>query len=558
MGEKHEKKEKRDKKDKKERREKKDKKDDGKRKRVRDELYDTDDSEAEERAKRKAAKKIEKVAKALGYSNDVNPFGDSDLLKPFVWGKKQTQEKEQLKSGAPVRISSAAARDTAMSEIEGVRARRAQREEEAKEAARLRLEEHRLKEIAALGDWQGQEHAFHLKQVAQRSTIRIIEGREECIDQLVKNILLVQAAKVPQSDYHRHMEANQLLDSQNSRLQRTDPTNLLSRASLEELDTILSAIAQFVNLQEKGVPVSADTEDGASYLEYWANLLLVANATKLHLQRKASKGAASDATKSVHASVEEDVTHLLAGKDVDALRKLQESIDTGIADGTRTNKEYWVAMSGEVGLHIARTRLKSLHESLITTFETLRPQSAKSIDHQSNQNTTDSCSGSSSSSGENVANSGDYGQQRGDSLENMQDDDEIRLAMKKYTWQDKYRPRKPRYLNKVKTGWDWNKYNQTHYDHDNPPPRTIQGYQFTVFYPDMLDKSATPSYHLERADSKEFAVLRFHAPGGPYEDVAFKIVNKEWDVNRRAGFRVTFDRGVLNLQFNFKRAFYRR
>jgi hypothetical protein len=34
-----------------------------------------------------------------------------------------------------------------------------------------------------------------------------------------------------------------------------------------------------------------------------------------------------------------------------------------------------------------------------------------------------------------------------------------------YTWEDKYRPRKPRYLNRVHTGYEWNKYNQTHYEY---------------------------------------------------------------------------------------------
>lgn len=33
-----------------------------------------------------------------------------------------------------------------------------------------------------------------------------------------------------------------------------------------------------------------------------------------------------------------------------------------------------------------------------------------------------------------------------------------------YTWEDKYRPRKPRYFNRVHTGYEWNKYNQTHYE----------------------------------------------------------------------------------------------
>ena len=40
------------------------------------------------------AEGVLQVAKAFGYSNDINPFGDSNLLKPFVWGKKQEKEKQ--------------------------------------------------------------------------------------------------------------------------------------------------------------------------------------------------------------------------------------------------------------------------------------------------------------------------------------------------------------------------------------------------------------------------------------------------------------------------------
>ena len=29
-------------------------------------------------------------------------------------------------------------------------------------------------------------------------------------------------------------------------------------------------------------------------------------------------------------------------------------------------------------------------------------------------------------------------------------------------------------------GFEWNKYNQTHYDIDNPPPKIVQGYKFNV------------------------------------------------------------------------------
>lgn len=49
-----------------------------------------------------------------------------------------------------------------------------------------------------------------------------------------------------------------------------------------------------------------------------------------------------------------------------------------------------------------------------------------------------------------------------------------------YSWSDKYRPRKPRYYNRVHTGYDWNQYNKKHYDMDNPPPKTVQGYKLNV------------------------------------------------------------------------------
>eukprot|EP00927_Polykrikos_kofoidii_P042129 TRINITY_DN35992_c0_g1_i1.p1 TRINITY_DN35992_c0_g1~~TRINITY_DN35992_c0_g1_i1.p1 ORF type:complete len:677 (-),score=121.41 TRINITY_DN35992_c0_g1_i1:286-2316(-) len=134
---------------------------------------------------------------------------------------------------------------------------------------------------------------------------------------------------------------------------------------------------------------------------------------------------------------------------------------------------------------------------------------------------------------------------------------EIELPKRQYEWEDKYRPRKPRFFNRVKTGYEWNKYNQTHYDHDNPPPKQVQGYKFNIFFPDLIDKTKAPTYYIERSDSAETCTLRFHA-GPPYEDVAFKIVNREWQLSHKFGFRVVFDRGVLQLYFNFKRWRYRR
>jgi len=133
---------------------------------------------------------------------------------------------------------------------------------------------------------------------------------------------------------------------------------------------------------------------------------------------------------------------------------------------------------------------------------------------------------------------------------------EVALKKQEYAWNDLHRPRKPKYYNRIKTGFEWNKYNQTHYDQDNPPPKIIQGYKFNIFYPDLIDPTKSPSYHVEKSD-EDTTIIRFHA-GPPYEDIAFRIVNKEWESSHRKGYRCVFDRGVLQLWFNFKRYRYRR
>lgn len=106
---------------------------------------------------------------------------------------------------------------------------------------------------------------------------------------------------------------------------------------------------------------------------------------------------------------------------------------------------------------------------------------------------------------------------------------EEELSKQSYVWEDKYRPRKPRYFNKVMTGFEWNKYNQTHYDYDNPPPKVVTGYRMVLFYPDLIDKTKAPTFNvLKSKDNPDVATLVFKA-GPPYEDIAFQIVNREWE-----------------------------
>jgi hypothetical protein len=148
---------------------------------------------------------------------------------------------------------------------------------------------------------------------------------------------------------------------------------------------------------------------------------------------------------------------------------------------------------------------------------------------------------------------------------------EEEVSTTKPAWADKYRPRKPRYFNRVQMGYEWNKYNQTHYDHDNPPPKVVQGYKFNIFYPDLIDKSTAPTYRIEReggrkrgqsftpAGEEDTCIIRFIA-GPPYEDVAFRIVDKDWDysMKRERGFKGNFEKGILQLHFQLKKIYYRK
>ena len=134
---------------------------------------------------------------------------------------------------------------------------------------------------------------------------------------------------------------------------------------------------------------------------------------------------------------------------------------------------------------------------------------------------------------------------------------EVQVPRVAKTWQNRYRPQKPKFFSKIKVGFDWNKYNKTHYDKDNPPPKIVTGYEFEIDYPNLLDKTKAPTYSIGPDESPEFAVLTFHA-GPPYLDIAFKIVNREWQKGKFSGFKYIFSGKKLILKFKLKRFGYRR
>jgi len=151
------------------------------------------EEEIKEYLAKKAQKKATRVAKKLktqtvsGYSNDSNPFGDSNLNEKFVWRKKIERDVQQ---GVPLDEYSVKAEKKKqrerMAEIEKVKKRREERalEKAQREEEMMMLQRERAR--AEADDFEKKEEEFHFDQSKVRSRIRLLEGRTKPIDVLTK------------------------------------------------------------------------------------------------------------------------------------------------------------------------------------------------------------------------------------------------------------------------------------------------------------------------------------------------------------------------------------
>ncbi|CAJ1890017.1 unnamed protein product [Sphenostylis stenocarpa] len=572
---------------------------------------------------KKAQTKAMKVAKKLktstvsGYSNDSNPFGDSNLNEKFVWRKKIERDVSQGVSIETFSVKAEKKRQRErMAEIEKVKKRR---EERALEKARHEEEMALLareRARAEFQDWEKKEEEFHFDQSKVRSEIRLREGRARPIDVLTK-----------------HLNGSDDLD-----IEINEPYMVFKGLTVNEMNELRDDIKMHLDLDR----------ETPTHVDYWEALLLVcdwelAEARKKDaLDRARVRGEEPPAEllaeeRGLHSSVEPDVKILLQGKTHAELEALRVHIESEMRTGTAKVVEYWEAILKHLHIYKAKACLKEIHAKLLRKhLQSLEKplededklEDANIMIPEEEEDTGDDIkvrSPDKSFSPEPIIEeqeaedeAGSFSPQllHGDESEeaidpeedramlernrkavleeqqrrvqeamaskpapsednfemkalkamgDMEDGDavfgsgaEVNLDSQVYWWHDKYRPRKPKYFNRVHTGYEWNKYNQTHYDHDNPPPKIVQGYKFNIFYPDLVDKTKAPTYTIEKDGSNgETCIIRFHA-GPPYEDIAFRIVNKEWEYSHKKGFKCTFERGILHVYFNFKRHRYRR
>ncbi|KAI0441952.1 mid region of cactin-domain-containing protein [Xylaria telfairii] len=408
------------------------------------------------------------------------------------------------------------------------------------------------------------EDKFVLKQSKKKADIRVREGRAKPIDLLAFNLRYVDTDR----DVFDDNDADVLISV---------PAPIaviegLDEAEAAELD---AEIASYHTL-----------ETSARNRDYWTALRTLLAHHKLQLKPMGPEARAV-------SSVTADVDRILGPKNIEQLEKLETQIQAKLRSDEVMDTDYWEQLLKSLQVYKAKAKLKKICDTIrenrlkllaasdpenaaglaggnSTAQAALKDQSAVPAAVSRPKPTIASSSGTgnpppgtarfASSTNEHFSQATKALYER-EVARGVDEDEEIFTAeesvsgMTKPQWADKYRPRKPRYFNRVQMGYEWNKYNQTHYDHDNPPPKVVQGYKFNIFYPDLIDKTKAPTFKIIRehgrrkgeslapAGEEDTCLIRFIA-GPPYEDIAFRIVDREWDYSAKKdrGFKSSFDK----------------
>ncbi|XP_071584220.1 splicing factor Cactin isoform X1 [Heliangelus exortis] len=572
--------------------------------------------EAKERKKRE---KMGWGEEYMGYTNTDNPFGDNNLLGTFIWSKALEKKGISHLDEKDLKERNKRIQEDNRLELQKVKQLRLERErEKAMREQELEMLQ-REKEAEHFKTWEEQEDNFHLQQAKLRSKIRIRDGRAKPIDLLAKYIsaedddlavemhepytflngLTVSDMEDLVEDIQVYMELEQgknvdfwrdmtiITEDEIAKLRKLEASG--KGGPGERRDGVNASVSSDVQSVFKGKTynqlqvlyqgIESKIRAGGPNLDigYWESLL---QQLKAYMARARLRERHQDVLrqklyklKQEQGVESEPLFPIIKQEPTSPSDRLdpEESIVAQPGPSSEPEAEQDAETKGEAEGEAVLMEEDLIQQSLddydagkysprlLGTNEL--PFDAHVLEAEEDTHRLLLLRQQLQVTGDATESTDDIffrKAKEGMGADEAQFSVEMPLTGKAYLWADKYRPRKPRFFNRVHTGFEWNKYNQTHYDFDNPPPKIVQGYKFNIFYPDLIDKRSTPEYFLEACqDNKDFAILRFHA-GPPYEDIAFKIVNREWEYSHRHGFRCQFANGIFQLWFHFKRYRYRR
>ncbi|KAF9055004.1 hypothetical protein BDZ89DRAFT_1055631 [Hymenopellis radicata] len=548
---------------------------------------------SEERKARKAEKKrikeeeeARQVAELSVYSATDNPFHDVNLGQQFRWHKKNEKERKTGMSLADSQRRDAIRRQEAKEELERLNRRRAEREADQRIREEEELRMQRLQESAQMSEWLAKEGDFRLEQERNRAAIRIREKRAKAIDFLALNLKYVNPPKDKDEDDDQ--------DDAGLEIDLDEPYNIFDNLTSEQVEELHDNIERYLTLEQEEVNI-----------DFWSHMMVVCKdhldklkanrqmgmeaAAARQVQAKLTSGEPIDndywetllkkllvwkakaKLKSFHEVVVRNRLEQLRKRQRDEALQAQEELLAGVAEVASAKPwipkdsdsaapapeaidedvEEWDPSMEPPLLDITKLPVEERQVDILTAKEDLRlllekrravaasrfvPKVVQQIVEVPDEEAP---------SNADLASEALY---RAEAERELEEEEEL------FNMEEDI----PRYFNRVHTGYEWNKYNQTHYDTDNPPPKVVQGYKFNIFYPDLIDKSKAPTYKIVKEPGNEDTVLLHFTAGPPYEDIAFRIVNKEWEFSHKRGFRSSFDRGCLSLWFNYRRNFYRK
>ncbi|KAK7060224.1 hypothetical protein VNI00_000989 [Paramarasmius palmivorus] len=546
------------------------------------------------KAEKKRAKEEEEarqIAELSVYSATDNPFHDVNLGQQFRWHKKNEKEKKQGMSLLESQRRDAIRRQEAKEELERLNRRRAEREVEARLREEEELRMQRMQESAQMSEWLSKEGDFQLEQERARATIRIKEKRAKAIDFLALNLKYVNPpTEEDDNDDDAGLEIDldepyKILDNLTNKQVEELHDDIEHYISLEQNEVSIDfwtnmmvvckdRLDQFKASERMGASAAAAVENDIAALlskktydelgslqrqvqakltsgepidtDYWESLLkkILVWKSKANLR-------------SVHEVVVRNRLEQLRKRQRDEALQAQEELLAGVAKSASApgakslaqevqedeeTEPYDRSMSPLL-LDITKLPVEERQIDILTEqedqrvlLEQRRTVAESRFVPKAAQPVSEVQEDSADASGADLASEALY---RAEAEKELDEEEELfnmeeNIAQPtSYNWEDKYRPRKPRYFNRVHTGYEWNKYNQTHYDTDNPPPKVVQGYKFNIFYPDLIDKSKAPTYKIVKEPGNDDTVLLHFSAGPPYEDIAFRIVNREWEFSHK-------------------------
>lgn len=416
-------------------------------------------------------------------------------------------------------------------------------------------------------EWIAEEDAFVLQQAYKKAQIRVKEGRAKPIDCLAVALWLAD-------DENRNPLDCEASDSE---LNVPDP------------ETVLDDLDNNVQLQEleKDLSVFTSLEGEGARRDFWD-----AVAVACQNQRQQARDDNVRAARGV-SNVSDKVGKLFKSKSYDELVALEKQIKTKLRSNEPVDTDYWQSILAGLTSWKAKAKLRTTARKTsrleMDTFRAQQRESARKATSKRQQAVLERGAAEEDTSllDSDDASKGVVAAARPISDDSTPPDGPATNFAKsgnlEETLKDEGLPssddptlQKPKYSGRALMGFEWNKYNQTHYDSENPPPKVVQGYEFSIHYPDLVGTGKAPTFKIVRdhgrkrgqmsapAGEEDRCKIVFKA-GRPYQDLVFKIVDREWDYSakRDRGFESVFEGvGLTNSTFRMLaltvqcRAFY--